>query len=116
MRSKLSIVVRTRLRGVAGEGNEGYAGVGYIFAGYRLVVVVDVVLIVGLVVAIQEGVVFTVIVVVGFELVTLVDELILFVCQMIVDRVVVVVDSVEISFSNWLTGSSVTKGSEPEPS
>ena len=109
-------MVRTRLRGVAGEGKAGYAGVGYIFAEYLFVVdvVVVVVLIVGLV-TIHEGVVFTV-VVVGFELVALLVVLALFVCQRSVEEVVAAVDSVVISSSTWRMGSSVTKGSEPEPS
>ena len=110
-------MVRTRLRGVAGEGKAGYAGVGYIFAEYLFVVVVVVVvgLIVGLV-TIHEGVVFIVVVVVGFELVALLVMLALFVCQRSVEEVVAAVDSVVISSSTWRMGSSVTKGSEPEPS
>ena len=111
-------MVRTRLRGVAGEGKAGYAGVGYIFAEYLfvvVVVVVVVVLIVGLV-TIHEGLVFTVVVVVGFELVALLVVLALFVCQGSAEEVVATVDSVVISSSTWRMGSSVTKGSEPEPS
>lgn len=115
MRSKLSTVVRTRLRGVAGEGKAGYAGVGYIFAGYLLVVVVVVVLTVGRV-TIHAGDVFTIAVDVGFELVALLVVLALFVCQRSVEDVVAAVDSVVISSSNWWMGSSVTKGSDPEPS
>ena len=88
------------MRGVAGEGKAGYAGVGYIFAGYLLVVVVVVVLIVGLVI-IHAGDVFAVVVVDGFELVALLVVLALFVCQRSVEDVVVAVDSVVISSSNW---------------
>jgi hypothetical protein len=115
MRSKLSIVVRTRLRGVAGEGKAGYAGVGYIFAGYLLVVVGVVVLTIGRV-TIHAGDVFTIAVVVGFEFVALLVVLALFVCQRSVEDVVAAVDSVVISSSNWWMGSSVTKGSDPDPS
>lgn len=50
MRSKLSIVVRTRLRGVAGEGT-GNGGVGYILGEYRDVVVVVIVVVDALAVA-----------------------------------------------------------------
>lgn len=96
MRSKLSIVVRTLLRGVAGEGT-GNGGVGYILTG-NLVVVVIVVLVVGRVVPIQEGDVAGVVTAPKF--VGLIDVLaLLFVCQLVVGDEVVVVDSVVISSS-----------------
>lgn len=96
MRSKLSIVVRTRLRGVAGEGT-GNGGVGYIFGGYRdVVVAVVVVLTVGLTVA-GGGYVTTTDVVIMLELVV---ALTLCVCQPVVDVLVTEVDSVVNSSSN----------------
>lgn len=94
MRSKLSTVVRIRLRGVAGDGT-GKTGVAYILTWYRVVVVVDgvgVVLLVGLAVTIHAGEVTVVDV---LRMVDIPDVLALFVCQPIVDvLVVVVVDSV----------------------
>lgn len=93
MRSKLSTVVRIRLRGVAGDGT-GKTGVAYILTWYRVVVVdgVGVVLLVGLAVTIHAGEVTVVDV---LRMVDIPDVLALFVCQPIVDvLVVVVVDSV----------------------
>lgn len=94
MRSKLSTVGRIRLRGVAGDGI-GKTGVANILTGYRVVVDVGVVLIVVVrEVTIQTGDETVVVV-----LIALLGVLTRFVCQRIVDVVVVVVDSVVNSSS-----------------
>lgn len=79
-------MVRIRLRGVAGDGM-GIAGVANILSVYRVVVVVGVVLMVGVLVVTIHDVEGTAVVVV-LGVLTL-----WFVCQLIVDVVVVVADS-----------------------
>lgn len=81
------MVVRIRLRGVAGDGI-GNAGVANILTVYRVVVLVGVVLIVGTLVVPIQDVEGTAVVVLDAILGVLT---LWFVCQPIVDEVVVVV-------------------------